>query len=1011
MISCKKNIIKTLENVFQKIRYSNLNLGFWFIGLCALFSFHDLSAQLDSIHYIPPVHNRNWNSTTNGDRYQAVYLSTPSISPITVTIENGLGTILKSFSVSNTTEAIFDLNDFYGNNNGVYENPGDDNNLSNNNTVLSVSRDSLNRPLFKSGLILKSTGLFYANFRIKTGSQACSLTAKGQAAQGTEFYIGANPNNTEASRNRTNIFTSFMAIEDNTTIIIDGHPDTTIFHDPTLNFSAYPLTFTLNAGESYVISTYTDENIANTTENGLIGARVRASNPIVMNNGNLLHGALDVNGAARDMGMDQSVPIEWLGTQYAFIRGNQTDDDLEIPMIIAISDNTDVSVNGTYLATLSRGEYLRINGSYYSADETMYVQTSKRSYAYQQLFGSTTRYSSGLNFIPPLGCFLPTDTEFLPQVDQLHPVVDHDISTTITVITYQGSDVRVYDATTNALLQTLTAVSDAVSIPGTSEWIAYTVPGQQDNIRVSSDGPLATGIFGFSGANGIAGYYTGFGGKAALRRRNLAAQIGGTCAPIYSLSEIPIEADEVQWVRNIDARVISRDTIIDVLQNGDYTVLALNGTCVDSIPFTVECVQISCADYDGDGVNDIADLDSDDDGILDTIECPLQYPILNPSFINDDDWTYDGAWDVGGGRAATNSGNIANQVMTQTISGLADACSHFIKLNLSIATSGYLDNISSVDTAEIELSFDGHLIAKILNPSGDTYAYVSELGDSVKVDASVLPISSLSALTYYPMSFYIDWTNLPASGEFVISFTGERDVFYIDEVEFEYYNCGPEVDRDNDGIPNCLDLDSDNDGIPDEVEGCGRLFTGPVSYQFTASGCSSGLIDGKWCAPLDSDGDGVFNFIDLDSDNDGIWDGVEAGHNDSIDVNGRIYTSSLNSGNNGLFDALETTPDNDTISYLISNSESTPDNIFDAYEIDSDGDSCYDTIEAELNDPEEDGIIGSGIPSVDLDGLVLSHGYSDSFLSDRWQNPDVNHCILCRTAVLNPHVLFYRKRN
>ena len=216
-------------------------------------------AQLDSIHYIPPVHNRNFNSTANGDRYQAVYLSTPSAVPITVNIEDGRGMLLKSFSVSSSSDAVFDLNDFYGDNNGVYSDILDDNNLSNNNTVLSVTADSLNVPLNKSGIILKSADLFYANFRIKTGSQAASMTAKGQAAAGRRFFIGANVNNTLRSSDRTNIFASFMATEDNTIVTVDGYIDTTVFHDATANFSSYPLTFTLDKGQSYVCLLYTSD--------------------------------------------------------------------------------------------------------------------------------------------------------------------------------------------------------------------------------------------------------------------------------------------------------------------------------------------------------------------------------------------------------------------------------------------------------------------------------------------------------------------------------------------------------------------------------------------------------------------------------------------------------------------------------------------------------------------------------------------------------------------------------
>ena len=448
---------------------------------------------------------------------------------------------------------------------------------------------------------------------------------------------------------------------------------------------------------------------------------------------------------------------------------------------------------------------------------------------------------------------------------------------------------------------------------------------------------------------------------------------------------------------------------IDVLQNGDYTVLALNGTCADSIPFLVECVQISCQDYDGDGVNDIADLDSDDDGILDTIECPLQYPVLNPSFLDDSEWRTNGGWSLGSSIAQTTSTNVTDRLIAQQVGGLDDACSNFIRLHLDIASTGHLDDVMSADTAELELTFDDILIAKILNPANDSFGYVSQIGDSVKVDASVFPISRQASIDYYRMTFYIDWSTLPENGDFIINHTGQRDVFYIDNVEFEFLDCGVASDRDGDGIPNCLDLDSDNDGIPDEVEGCGSIFTSTITYTQTASGCSSGLIDGKGCTPLDSDEDGVYNFIDLDSDNDGIWDGLEAGHGDSIDVDGRIYQSDMTSGTNGLYDALETFADSDTLAYAISDSEDLPDGIYDPYEVDSDDDGCFDVYEVNFNDDDNDGIVETGAATVDLDGLVVTHTYSLPPLLDRWQDASIIHCEICKTTLTNPHVMFFRR--
>ena len=116
---------------------------------------HEVTAQLDDVHYIPPLHNRNTDGTS-GNRYQAVYLSTPSPTPITIDITTGTGTFLKSFTIDNSAPAIFDLNDFYGNNNNVYEAGSDVNNLAADNTFLSVRSSLLNQALNDYGLILRA---------------------------------------------------------------------------------------------------------------------------------------------------------------------------------------------------------------------------------------------------------------------------------------------------------------------------------------------------------------------------------------------------------------------------------------------------------------------------------------------------------------------------------------------------------------------------------------------------------------------------------------------------------------------------------------------------------------------------------------------------------------------------------------------------------------------------------------------------------------------------------------
>ena len=175
-------------------------------------------------------------------------------------------------------------------------------------------------------------------------------------------------------------------------------------------------------------------------------------------------------------------------------------------------------------------------------------------------------------------------------------------------------------------------------------------------------------------------------------------------------------------------------------------------------------------------------------------------------------------------------------------------------------------------------------------------------------------------------------------------------------------------------------------------------FIDAVNIELTRIGCS------------DTDNDGIPNFLDLDSDNDGILDGLESGHGFALGPDGRLVGSDTGSGPNGLYDPIETSPESSVINYAVRDSEEVPDGMFDAYELDSDGDGCLDTFETNQEDDDEDGIIGTGVPTVDpLTGLVTTHGYAIPSLVDRWQNHLINHCQICRSATTNPHILFNRR--
>ena len=172
-------------------------------------------------------------------------------------------------------------------------------------------------------------------------------------------------------------------------------------------------------------------------------------------------------------------------------------------------------------------------------------------------------------------------------------------------------------------------------------------------------------------------------------------------------------------------------------------------------------------------------------------------------------------------------------------------------------------------------------------------------------------------------------------------------------------------------------------------------------------------IEAQVCDQVwDTDGDGYPNSEDLDSDNDGLTDLTESGHPVADSNNdGIVDGADTGSGINGLLDALETTADNGSINYTISDSESTGDGIYDPYELDSDGDGCFDTIESEISnlDPDDDGTAGTGVPSVNSNGLVIGATYPLP-INNYWQDVLYNFCQACRVARTNPHIMYYRAK-
>lgn len=470
--------------MIRKILFFFLLIGFAFSA----------KAQLSDLHYLPPM-KQGWNN--DAIRQQAVYLSTPEPTPFTVNVYRGTNnTPINSFTLSNTAPQVMAMTN------------GDNN-------IILVNNANTGVVLNNSGLRFEapSGNRFYVNYRGNSSAQAASLTSKGRVAMGTRFKWGGVPNFGE-HRSKSNTL-GIMATEDNTTINLFGYDPGCEFRvgNNRAGITANSHQITLDANESFVYETYIGTNATQAHEDGWIGASIVSDKNIVISNGSMNFGRQKNaanNVANRDAGIDQPVPENRLGKEYVFVRGNgNTNGWTEFPLIIAIADNTQIFVNGsaTPIATINNGDYFQIPSNLYSSNTVganMLVQTSKDAYAYQCLAGSSQAYTTGLNFVAPVNCLLPDVMDNIPDIRNMAGTTMTGGMTIIAAVNTPDANITVTDSNGPVTLPASNPVA------GSTDWKTFFVQNLNGNVSVNSTGPMAVGFFGFNGAKGVAGYFSGF---------------------------------------------------------------------------------------------------------------------------------------------------------------------------------------------------------------------------------------------------------------------------------------------------------------------------------------------------------------------------------------------------------------------------------------------------------------------------------------------------------------------
>jgi len=116
------------------------------------------------------------------------------------------------------------------------------------------------------------------------------------------------------------------------------------------------------------------------------------------------------------------------------------------------------------------------------------------------------------------------------------------------------------------------------------------------------------------------------------------------------------------------------------------------------------------------------------------------------------------------------------------------------------------------------------------------------------------------------------------------------------------------TDSDGDGYPNYLDIDSDNDGIVDNIEAQSTPgYIKPSGIDKDRNGIDDAYDPaqgGTSIVPVDTDGDGIPDFLDVDSDGDGVPDYIE-GHDLNADGKPDFVSVGKDSDGDGLDDGFD----------------------------------------------------------------------------------------------------------
>ena len=824
-----------------------------------LWAFTSVYGQLSKVHYIPPLPSANISNGRYTFDSAYIYISTPeSLANFTI---KPLGSppsewFTGSVTKTNSYKRLLDREVM-----GAY---------TENFTSTNVFNDK--------GYQIISDKEIYVSVRVKAENHAGAVVSKGLDGYGKRFRV-AGMERTGAGGDSS--FFSIISTEDNNNIsfVADRFLLTSKNTD-------LPTDLVLNKEEAFIVS-FAGENIVKN-----IGTLITSTKDIVVTTGTM-YGSFsneiiespDLSPydntnyfTGGDMGIDQLVSINPNvdAKEYIIVKGDSFN-SIENALIIADEDDTQININGvpyidpeTRQQTLNAGDHFFIEGTSFSTIgvlKYMHITSEKNIYVFQGTgdkylreqdvysggvrVGVRHNYSAnqGMFFVPPLNCASTGDVESIARIDEVDDGggAGGAFEGSVFVLSTSGSNVTLNGEDIN----TIANAQINVPIGGLDAYTLHRVDNESGDVSVVGSDELYVSYFNVNEAATSGAFYSGFTLEPKISPELSISTLGsciyenGTSNVSFNISSASYKGfDEFKWQKknqttdnweNILGDAVSMDAANYTPDSeGQYRAVAKIYCLTDPEIFSEPIVVSFCpADFDQDGVIDNLDLDKDNDGIFNTIESYGDFP-LNLTDVN--------APTVGVPTGAPTT-LISSDVTSNGATVSGDATGRL--------TSSFSPGTVGKMTAEFVFDNSVTLLfsyaASTPHTASDNESFVIE-SVNIKSPITLLnPNNELLIDTNLDGNYESDIQQFSASS---IRFTFNSSVSFTGTYGFSFIKTTA----------------GSSDGI---------VFSHEVNNNPNNSAFKANLTLVNY--GKDSNGDGIFDEVELDSDGDGCPDYIEAG--------------------------------------------------------------------------------------------------------------------------------------